>query len=707
MALTLALLLAATTGAPAQVPQTLSYQGVLRDSGGPPVPDDDYLITFKIYDIASGGTALWTEPQTLPVSDGILNATLGSVVTLDLAFDVPYWLGISVGGEAELDPRVELTAAPYALRALHADVAQDSDWETSGNTVYRLTGMVGIGTNTPRERLHVMGEAEIDSTLYVNTISSVVPPPAATPDASRQPFPGADKRSRKPGRTIERDAGQPVDRSRQTALQLQTEGTTRVHIDGGTGDVGIGTETPGARLDVEGTLEAAGIRMPTGAGDNLVMTSDASGNASWELWNEGRVPNIVYADTFTDTVLYPNAGAKIAAAIAALPDEGGVVDARGIHGGTVGVNLFDGVQYDITLLLGAGTFSIATGQVYDGGQSHLNPSSLRIVGVGTQTLLKPETSMNVLQVRAGVFQIADIKFDLNQTNSTAVYLRGILWAGAALERLYVCNSAGSAPLIKVGEDWVGTGASGALLRDLQLFGTPNCDGIEVHAEGVLIDRSLMFQCGTGVRLAQGTTSTISNCLFWGGVHALVVEDYMNISFIGNDCESPASEGFIRAAGIESYFPIKMLCIRDNHFAMMNAPNDDVIYLKNVRGAIVEGNVFQAAFSGSGASPVVFDGGVTDVYIAGNMLWGGAESSMPGFDADGLELPLDDITATQSSTSGGFAGDLTLGGSLSVGDIMNLPPRDTPPASPSEGDVYMNGTTHKLMVFDGSTWCACW
>ncbi len=106
----------------AQVPQTLSYQGVLRDASGTPVPDDDYLVTFRLYDVESGGTALWTEPQTLPVSGGILSATLGSVVTLDLAADVPYWLGISVGSEEELDTRVELTSTPYALRAADSDL---------------------------------------------------------------------------------------------------------------------------------------------------------------------------------------------------------------------------------------------------------------------------------------------------------------------------------------------------------------------------------------------------------------------------------------------------------------------------------------------------------------------------------------------------------------------------------------------------------
>ncbi len=47
------------------------------------------------------------------------------------------------------------------------------------------------------------------------------------------------------------------------------------------GYVGIGTSTPAQRLDVIGTAKVNGLMMPTNAGRNKVMTSDASGNAAW------------------------------------------------------------------------------------------------------------------------------------------------------------------------------------------------------------------------------------------------------------------------------------------------------------------------------------------------------------------------------------------------------------------------------------------
>lgn len=45
--------------------------------------------------------------------------------------------------------------------------------------------------------------------------------------------------------------------------------------------------------------------------------------------------------------------------------------------------------------------------------------------------------------------------------------------------------------------------------------------------------------------------------------------------------------------------------------------------------------------------------------------------------------------------------------LHVNNVMRLEPRTTAPLSPSEGDIYMNATSHKLMVFDGTIWRSCW
>lgn len=99
----------------AQIPQTMSYQGVLSDSEGNLVSDRDYSITCNLYTSSTGGLSIWSETQTVTVTGGIVNATLGSIVPLSLEFDQPYWLGISVDGGAELTPRTNLTSSAYAF----------------------------------------------------------------------------------------------------------------------------------------------------------------------------------------------------------------------------------------------------------------------------------------------------------------------------------------------------------------------------------------------------------------------------------------------------------------------------------------------------------------------------------------------------------------------------------------------------------------
>ncbi len=144
-----------TSAAMATVPRTLSYQGLLKDAGGTVVPNGDYGITFRIYDLPAGGASLWTETQSVHVEDGVFSATLGTAVPLNLLFDVPYWISIQVLSDPEL-PRVALTAAPYALRAVVADGVSGGVGDitavtagaglTGGGTSGAVTLDVGAGT---------------------------------------------------------------------------------------------------------------------------------------------------------------------------------------------------------------------------------------------------------------------------------------------------------------------------------------------------------------------------------------------------------------------------------------------------------------------------------------------------------------------------------------------------------------------------------
>lgn len=111
----LVLLLLATSIAWSQIPQTMSFQGALRDPSGSLVADGNYSLTFKIYD---GANELWSETQpTVAVGNGVFGVILGTITPLNLAFDKPYDLGITVGAGTELTPRTVLTSSAYSLNS--------------------------------------------------------------------------------------------------------------------------------------------------------------------------------------------------------------------------------------------------------------------------------------------------------------------------------------------------------------------------------------------------------------------------------------------------------------------------------------------------------------------------------------------------------------------------------------------------------------
>ncbi len=107
----------------AQIPQTLSYQGVLADAAGNPGADGTYNLIIKLYDVAAGGAALWQEEHAAIVSKGVFNTILGSVTPLNLPFDKQYWVGVTVGAtsDPELTPRIPLTSTAYSMRAVRSD----------------------------------------------------------------------------------------------------------------------------------------------------------------------------------------------------------------------------------------------------------------------------------------------------------------------------------------------------------------------------------------------------------------------------------------------------------------------------------------------------------------------------------------------------------------------------------------------------------
>jgi hypothetical protein len=208
-----------------QIPKMISYQGLLTDSVGTPRPDGTYSFTFRLYQTSSGGSALWTEQKTLQTQRGLFSTNLGDQVTFpgSLAFDRQYWLGIQVAANPEMTPRTAMTSSAYSMNSVRSDTARFALSAPGQSFVdsARVTGTV-----TPNASLSIRGLSigvanEGDRALRLlsgpNAFLDITP-------TGPSPF----------------------------STVLGTVNNRNFILDPGTGNIGIGTTSPQARLDIAG-----------------------------------------------------------------------------------------------------------------------------------------------------------------------------------------------------------------------------------------------------------------------------------------------------------------------------------------------------------------------------------------------------------------------------------------------------------------------
>lgn len=120
---------------------TLNFQARLMNAGGAIVPDGTYSVQFKLYNVAAGGTAEWTETQgSVTVKAGYLSVYLGSVTAFPGTIDwsQEHWLTMNVNGDGEMNPRLMLTAVPYAFRAGQADSLKNGSGSIAADALAQL-----------------------------------------------------------------------------------------------------------------------------------------------------------------------------------------------------------------------------------------------------------------------------------------------------------------------------------------------------------------------------------------------------------------------------------------------------------------------------------------------------------------------------------------------------------------------------------------
>ena len=91
---------------------TVQVQGRLTNASGSPITTS-VSVTASIYDVSTGGTARCTDTDTVTPINGLFTFVMDFCTAADFNGD-QLFLGLKMGADAEMTPRQEIHAVPYA-----------------------------------------------------------------------------------------------------------------------------------------------------------------------------------------------------------------------------------------------------------------------------------------------------------------------------------------------------------------------------------------------------------------------------------------------------------------------------------------------------------------------------------------------------------------------------------------------------------------
>lgn len=128
------------------IPNSLTLQGKLTNIAGAS-QQGTFNFTFAIYDAYTDGSRLWDSGNLSITTDanGVYDVILPN---LNLSFADQYYLGITVAGDQESAPRINLTSSPYSFRANISEGLKPNGSYFTGNLSISGNATIGSGTTT-------------------------------------------------------------------------------------------------------------------------------------------------------------------------------------------------------------------------------------------------------------------------------------------------------------------------------------------------------------------------------------------------------------------------------------------------------------------------------------------------------------------------------------------------------------------------------
>ena len=158
----------------------------MADANGNALPTADYMLTFCIYDAATGGSLIWG-PQMfdgaagttgnrgkVPVVQGYFNLMLGEADTASRSIADAFngatrYVEVQVGGNNPVTPRQAILTAPFAFKANSVEKLVVPGGSSTTAVSVDGSGNVGIGTASPSATLDVAGDTRIRGSLTFST----------------------------------------------------------------------------------------------------------------------------------------------------------------------------------------------------------------------------------------------------------------------------------------------------------------------------------------------------------------------------------------------------------------------------------------------------------------------------------------------------------------------------------------------------------